>query len=591
MSGRFPRISIAAVAPVVIVVVAMVAMIAWTWRYCPDPVIDFGRELYVPWRLSEGQVLYRDLHHNHGPLAPYVNAMIFELFGPSLRALKIANSAIIILLGLLIYRIIAQLGDRFAAVAAGITFAVVFACGQLSSDACFNFLTPYAHDLTHGVALSIAMIACLWKYASTRRPEWIVAAGTLLGLIALTKAEVLLAAVLAAAGTLGLILLGQRSWKPPVMLLAAALVPPIVATGLLALAMPLGEALHGVAGAWRWVGDGRAYELTYVRWLLGIDHPARNAMNMFAWAGWYGGVVFIGLIAGWIVRHRSSNVQVVIATLVLVLIGAALGWRATQLPWAMIARPLPLLLGAIIGGLVMRALHRPQREAHALVLPLAWAVFSLVLIARMILRVNVHHYGFALAMPGMMLVIAALASWIPRMSRAPHIPGAAFLAAWIVWIGMSIYTTHKWIERRTYPVASGADRFYADERGNVMGEALRELLRVTRPHETLVTMPEGSILNYLSRRASPTRFHNFLPAEMMLFGEDRMLADLSSRPPQWIALVHADTSIYDARSFGQDYGRRIAAWIRDNYVEHTQIGARPFTSEDFGILILRRVER
>ena len=35
--------------------------LAFSWRKWPDPLIDFGRELYTPWRLANGAVLYRDV--------------------------------------------------------------------------------------------------------------------------------------------------------------------------------------------------------------------------------------------------------------------------------------------------------------------------------------------------------------------------------------------------------------------------------------------------------------------------------------------------------------------------------------------------
>ena len=47
------------------------AMIAETWGTWNDVLIDFGRELYVPWRLTEGDVPFRDVVHFNGPISPY----------------------------------------------------------------------------------------------------------------------------------------------------------------------------------------------------------------------------------------------------------------------------------------------------------------------------------------------------------------------------------------------------------------------------------------------------------------------------------------------------------------------------------------
>jgi hypothetical protein len=72
----------------------LAALLWWSWRQWPDPLVDFGRELYLPWQINAGQVLYRDLASLFGPLSPYVNALWFRLFGPSLMTLAWGNLVI-----------------------------------------------------------------------------------------------------------------------------------------------------------------------------------------------------------------------------------------------------------------------------------------------------------------------------------------------------------------------------------------------------------------------------------------------------------------------------------------------------------------
>ena len=43
------------------VAVAFVVAAAFSWRKWPDVLIDFGMQLYIPWRIDHGAVLYRDL--------------------------------------------------------------------------------------------------------------------------------------------------------------------------------------------------------------------------------------------------------------------------------------------------------------------------------------------------------------------------------------------------------------------------------------------------------------------------------------------------------------------------------------------------
>ena len=62
-----------------VILIAGVTMLVISWRKWLDPTVDFGRELYVPWQLSQGQVLYRDIAYFNGPLSPYFNALVFVI--------------------------------------------------------------------------------------------------------------------------------------------------------------------------------------------------------------------------------------------------------------------------------------------------------------------------------------------------------------------------------------------------------------------------------------------------------------------------------------------------------------------------------
>src|SRR3954468_15065684 len=109
------------IGPALIVFAALV-MLAWTWSGWLDPVVDFGRELYVPWQLSTGKVLYRDIAHFNGPLSQYFNALLFKIFGVSLRTLVLANITIAGAVIAMIYKLWRLAGDRFSATIAALTF-------------------------------------------------------------------------------------------------------------------------------------------------------------------------------------------------------------------------------------------------------------------------------------------------------------------------------------------------------------------------------------------------------------------------------------------------------------------------------------
>src|ERR1700693_1346225 len=72
------------------VIVGVAAALAWyTWGHWGDFQIDNGRELYVPAEILKGKLLFRDLWYMYGPLAPYLKALLFWIFGVQLTVLYI----------------------------------------------------------------------------------------------------------------------------------------------------------------------------------------------------------------------------------------------------------------------------------------------------------------------------------------------------------------------------------------------------------------------------------------------------------------------------------------------------------------------
>src|SRR5438093_11717465 len=576
--------------PALIVAVGT-GMLAWTWGKLADPLVDFGRELYVPWQLARGRVLYADVAYLNGPLSPYLNALWFRLFGVGIRTLVLCNVALVAAIVVLLYRLVEEVSDRLTAAAAGLTFVTLFAFGHVTAVGNYNFVAPYCHELTHGLLFALAAFCCLARHDRTEGAIAVVGAGAAVGLVFLTKPEPFVAASLASLVWLGLGLRARgatlgRAGRLFGAFVGAALVPPLVALALLGRSMPASEALRGTLGSWPWVLGGQASSLAFYRDLMGTEH--------------------LGASLGAIARSTAGYAAVLVPTagLALALHGARWSWRiavggfllvalvlgAFSAPsaWLEAPRALPLVtLGLAVaasGGLL------GPRPVPALAL----AVFALALLAKIFFNVHAYHYGFVLAMPATLLVVVALVGWAPAAITARGGCGALFRAVALACLLVAALTHLEVSGRRfaakTHPVGGGADMLLADARGPVVEAALGAVARQVAEGQSLAVLPEGVMLNYLSRRASPTAYTNFMPPELAFYGEERMLAALRAAPPDYVALVHKDTREYGVRFFGHDYGRRLYAWIRRNYREVATFGARPLHDQRFGIALLRRVD-
>jgi hypothetical protein len=494
----------------ILLALAFVFMLAWTWLRWPDPLVDFGRELYLPWQVSQGKVLYRDVAHFNGPLSVYFNALAFRVLGVSLRTIVVVNIAIAAAVFAMIWRLCSRATNRLSATVGALLFITLFMPIQLVDIGNYNWMTPYSHELTHGIALSLAALVVLSSHLARPRAWRAGLVGLLLGLIFLTKVEVVAAATPAMVA--GMWLSRKRH---PVAFVAGFALPPVVALALLGA--------PAVIDPWKYPLDARLAALPFYRWSMGTDAPLHNIVQMFA------------VPAKLFVSRDLALWQ-----------GAFRGLL-----------PATLAIAVICATQVMRRRRRRARPRQ--VIRLAVAIFALLLLAKIALNVRIQHYGFALAMPAMLVTTTALLSLRRRLLLRVAV---LVVVTVVVSVHLYVYATRF----RDKPVVVAPDRpdmFRADPRGELVNAIVR-LLNELPPSATVATLPQGAMVNYLSNRANPTPFITLMPPEVIMFGDDRIAMAYEHSPPDVIVLIDTDLSEYGYQSF-DEVAPRTAAWMRANY--------------------------
>jgi hypothetical protein len=134
-------------------VVAVVAL-AQSWQRWLDPIIDTGRDLYIPEQLARGAKLYRDLRYEYPPLAPYLLALMPSRSLVAYTMLGILQSAVIVVCLWLSLR-----RNAIAATAAALFFVALSMCGASTWGA--NFIFPYTYAATLGMMFIVAALAAV----------------------------------------------------------------------------------------------------------------------------------------------------------------------------------------------------------------------------------------------------------------------------------------------------------------------------------------------------------------------------------------------------------------------------------------------
>jgi hypothetical protein len=558
---------LAEVAAIALLVVLFVERTAVSWRRWPDVVIDFGRELYTPWRLAEGAVLYRDVAHLSGPLSPAVNALWFRCFGVSLTTLAVANLALLAALVGGLYAVLRRALDALAAAAGCATLLVVFAFGHFVHYGNYNFVCPYSHELTHGILL-LAVLLAAGECDRRGAGPWAAAlAGVCLGLLFLGKPETSLAGLAVALAGLLLPRRGSRSRAIGWMLLGAA-VPLILCFGIFATVLPLREAGDAILAAWRPVLAGRPANNEYYRRLLGFDVPVENLLRLARGAACGGLVVAAALLAGraW----RAGLRPALLAAAGACAVGAWL-LRGDD--------PALFLAGAVVPGVVLATgvvalLLRREPGAAAVA---ACAVAALGLQAKVLLRPRIDHLGFALLLPAGVLAAVALVGLLPALLRRRGASARELAVVRVVACAVLLYDLEGWrsladhhYRAKVLPVGAGGDLMYAfpppaDWRGQATAAVL-DWFHHQAPPGDLAVFPDAAMLNYLLRRPSPVPHAIYMPAQMAYYGEDAIAEELRRHPPALLVVYAREFAPFGLPPFGAPgNGDRILQWVRQEY--------------------------
>jgi hypothetical protein len=585
-----------------LIAATMAVMTWWTWGTWPDPLIDFGRELYFPWQIIAGKVLYRDLASIFGPLSPYFNAAIFRLFGVSLRALVLANLALLVVLLALLYAILRRMGSRLGATVGCVVVLLLFAFGRYERITNFNFICPYTHSATHGLILGVAAIYFMARYHGRPSPAWASAAGLALGLTFLTKPEMFAGAALAAAAGLFLAawahgFTAARLARAAGTLAGCAALPALAAWALLCTAMPPHEALRGVLGSWWYVFNAQILRLPFYKIVLGTIDVADNLAILLQSAAVYAALLIPAAML-MLACRRSRRYHLPLAAVLVVAAVILMLWKYDRIFWLWTARPWPLFMVILAAAALVwfvRSRRSPDRGAQA-ALAVMTTVFALVLLSKMLLASRIKHYGFVLALPAGVLVVMALLEWLPRLLDRMGGFGNGFRALALTLIVAAAYWHVSFsriiLSHCTNEVGAAADEFRAlPSEGNAVTGALKMIDERAGRSQTLAVLPEGVLINYLSRRPNPTPYTTYMGVELEAFGEERMTESYERHPPDFILLVHRDTTEYGRQFFGRDYGEELGRWIMSHYRPVELLGNMPLQrTRQFGMLLLQRDE-
>jgi hypothetical protein len=467
-----------------------------------DPLIDTGRDLYIPEQLLHGARLYRDIRYQYPPLAPYLLALLTALVGHSLASYMVIGVGQSLAAAGALYAGARKAGGALGAFIATMLFVSLNFTSATTWGVTWIF--PYAYAATFGMTLLlIALAALLYD------KPW--PAMLALWLASWCKVELAAAAMLI---VIGLTVTRHLPWRAALGYMA--LMAASVAAAAAYFGAPLRENVFASL-----LLRGEPARLFFAR----VSGTAYWQANV----GW--AVVGLAVLGGsvWLVRRGHIAAGALLAVL-----GALAG-----------DDPLIRAFGILQWVVLLAAVRNRTLFTIALV--------SAAATLRIWLNVSPGWYGFTLVVPVYVLMAALL----------PKRAAAIWLLPALVISGRGLVEQDERFAQKTHPIVSTRGTFYDanPDRASMLTAMLQRV-----HGGTLAVIPEGITLNYLAEARTPLTFHTFTPVEIdEPHIEAAILRELEAHPPQHIALVDRDVREFGYRGFGVDYAQAPAAWIRAHY--------------------------
>ena len=583
-----------------ILIGAAVFFIATSWRRWPDPLIDFGQELYNAWQLSTGAVLYRDVGCLYGPLSEYISAAVFRIFGPGLITMVFANLAMFGAISVLIYLLFRKAWGPIAAWLSTLIFISVFGFSQFVDAGNYNYAAPYSEGTIHGVL--ICLLLCFALSDSIEKPTASIdlVCGLLLGATIVLKPEFIVAAFVLTG--LAAITRWHAHRLPNLRGLACwsvgVTVPTILFTIYFANFFPLGRAFLASSQAWLSVFNSAHSSSPLALRLIGFDHPWNRLIEGITATAF--AVAVLCALAGAIsvANGESSRWMRLTPGFVVVIIFA---WLACYvINWIEIGRCLFGMSVIYLCVALRYVLRNPERSGsgfavRALRLLIAGLAFALM--ARMFLNPRIYHYGYYQAALAALLPAAVMIGELPMSLAQGKTGSVAAVIATLVLIIPGIAKLAASSERgsalKTRAIGTGRDLFYAfpattDSISEVV-DGVTQVLQAKASGQTLTVLPEGESINYFARLRNPVPHACFYNGAMEAKTESELVADLQKQPPDWIVIISRDLIGWGIERYGEKSGGglEVLSWVEQNYQRFGSIGGDPLDYRERGAIVFR----
>ncbi len=565
-------------------IVAVAGVMAWfTWGHWGDFQFDCGREIYVPAAILQGKLLYRDIWYMYGMLAPYVQALLYGVFGISLTVLYVFGLTLTIGSALFIFEIARQFD-------LGLPVSVLpslFFLSEAFNPFIFNFVFPYSYAATLAAFLGLACLYFVIRHALGMRAMHLGIAALFGALAVLTKQEfgfaclVLLAFEVVASYSIHR---SARQLRQDLAVCFAGLSPALAVYGWFTWKLSAKMIYFD-----NWISTPGTYFMrTFGKYTIPSNgfrfvpqemiHSALLALLSLAL--WYGIASANALaIERRRLQPRTFFLVQIFNLLVILLLIQRLFKTETFLSVLAAQITYPQGLFFLCLYFMAHALWKVWKSpTSSLAVPeAALGIYAVVSSVRVMMDLapSLYSYSVIFNAPPYLVFVILVTRVIRWAGRSLEPRNRNLLAGCLLGAVAALYFVALLPDPRRLPTPLKTDigTFYTKTDVALLFPQIISFMKThTKNGKDILVVPEPPSLYVFAEMQSPTRSYSLLPGVVDPEHEQEFIREVTANDVRYVLLSNRTVGEYGIAPFGAGYNKIIYQWIMQNYRKVGQFG-------------------
>lgn len=514
--------------------------IIFTYAHHGNLLIDSGREAYYPVQILAGKILYKDILNIYGPFSYMLNACLFQIFGVNLKVLYIAGCICSFVATTLIYLI----SKRFLPTFLSFTIAIFTVIIGVLTPYLSNLIFPYSYGMLYGLVSFLISIWFLLKYQSTTKTKYLYLSSLFAGISTANKYEFLSCFLLV---IFAMIKVKPLRFKEYLISIFSFLFIPVLCLSILFLQGLTIENFISSISVLKKIAQSQTLQYFYHRQGVYFSPPFMmiELRNL------------ITTIIAFTLVSLAFNVKNKIAAPILFVIAFFVTFITTT----------PMSLSAIaILTLILAILDFKNLREN---LPLQILVFSTILFSMKVFwGVITANYGVYFISILLITFIALITDKFKSKKINYNAIGAYIL---LITIALGIQNLNI-LKDKHYEIITKRGKIYSE---NGLSYATINLINYikqnTKKTDTVVILPEGALINFLTDRKSDDFYTSLIPLYVEVFGEDKIIEHFKQTKPEYIVFNSWNTQDYYFKYICGDYALAFCSYVNKNYTQQKVI--------------------